>query len=148
MCNELLSWECWRDSQLESSFRLTVRSTEVAFDPDVVVVDQVAVKFCHRSLWNTTEEYYKTTFFYHVDTLGLCCIYRSSGDNFVCAFSTSQFFYCFDWIFFRTVNCDVNTKIFSHLKSIMITFWAPRIFASCAIKQPIGPAPMITNVSG
>ncbi|MNJ00144.1 hypothetical protein D3C73_1594000 [compost metagenome] len=33
------------------------------------------------------------------------------------------------------------------LISIIITFLAPLIFANCAIKQPIGPAPIIANVS-
>ena len=46
-----------------------------------------------------------------------------------------------------TPNClDISRR--ESLMSIIMTFWAPRILASWDMKQPMGPAPMMTRVSG
>lgn len=63
MRNKLIRREIRRCSKLEGAFALVIRCSEVSLDPDIIIVDKVAVKFCHRTLWNSAEEYNKSPFF-------------------------------------------------------------------------------------
>lgn len=69
--DELFSWKARRDRQLVSSLGLAVGGTEMAFNPDVVVMNQVAVQLGHGALWHAAEEDDQSAFFYHMNALGL-----------------------------------------------------------------------------
>ncbi len=127
MCNKALCWECIRDGQLESSLGLAVRSTEMPFDPQIVVMDVVCIQFCQRSLWNTAEEYDDTAFSCHENTLSLSGVGWVSGDNLVSALAIGEFADSFNRIYFRAVDTSSAPNFFTmarrvSLMSIMITF--------------------------
>ena len=71
MGNELLCRECRGYGQLECPLRLAVGCAKVAFDPNVVIVDQVTVQFGHRALGNASKEYDQASLFYHMNALRL-----------------------------------------------------------------------------
>ena len=90
MRHEFLGREIRRDRQLECTLGLAVRSTEMSFDPYVIIMDQVTVELCHRTFWYAAEEYYQSSFEDHMDTLCLRCIGRCSGDDLVSASAIGQ----------------------------------------------------------
>ena len=53
----------------------------MAFDPDVVVMDQVGIQFGQRTLRNAAEEDDQAALADHVDRLRLCGIDRCCGDD-------------------------------------------------------------------
>ena len=72
--------------------RLAVGCAKVAFDPNVVIVDQVTVQFGHRALGNASKEYDQASLFYHMNALRLGGIDRSGGDDLSAAFSVCLVF--------------------------------------------------------
>ena len=111
MGHELLCREGRRDRQLEGSLRLAVGCAEVALDPDIVIMDQVAVEFCHGAFWNAAEEYDKTAFFHHMDALSLRSVDGCGGDDLVGAFSACELSDRFDRVGSGAVHRNIHSEL-------------------------------------
>ena len=83
MGHELLCGEGRRDCKLEGSLGLAVGRPEVSLDPDIVIMDQVAVQFCHGTLRNAAKEHDQAALLYHLDALRLRSVDGCGGDDLV-----------------------------------------------------------------
>ena len=116
MRNELFCRKFRGNSKLERPLGLTVRCAEMPLDPDIIVVDQIAVQLCHGALRDTAEEHNQASFAHHVDALSLGSIYRGCRNDLVSPLTVGQCLHRFDGVLFPAVYGEINAELFGRFQ--------------------------------